>query len=345
MSVIYDRYAELYEQGMGWGSGVGYNGYTGNKSEGEKNNAISLESMSYTPGLLLGRYQYPKLIARGNSVTNYANVYLVYFDANTPNKEIIMRNFRIGKEGTGKYQLFSGGIASDGKSYAEYSNLPDYATGRITAASGASNHYGFGVTSDNRVVIVYYDESAGKLKLVYSSTAVICDSPSTTRKFTVSSINFPDYVGNYVSMTIDGNNRIHIAALDASDSDLVYFQIDKYNSTTYTMARVDQASAVGNWTQIKIRDGIPYIAYYNATEAGGRDAIKLAYAKSSTVNAGVDSNGYTTGNWEYMTVPAITPPQGGTKEFQNVCLDFDSAGLPVVGYLGANIEFGKWLTE
>ena len=114
--------------------------------------------------------------------------------------------------------------------------------------------------------------------------------------------------------------------------------------------RVDQAAAVGNWTQIKLKDGVPYIAYYNATEAGGRESIKLAYANKAitsvnTVVAGVDDEGYTTGNWEYMTVPAITAPQGGKSEFQNVCLDFDSSGNPVVGYLGSNIEFGTWVSE
>ena len=46
-----------------------------------------------------------------------------------------------------------------------------------------------------------------------------------------------------------------------------------------------------------------------------------------------------------MTVPALTPPQGGDAKFQAVCLDFDSANRPVVGYLGTNLEFGKWLDE
>ena len=40
---------------------------------------------------------------------------------------------------------------------------------------------------------------------------------------------------------------------------------------------------------------------------------------------------------------AITPPQGGDTKFQSVCLDFDTKGIPVVGYLGTNLEFGKCL--
>jgi len=115
----------------------------------------------------------------------------------------------------------------------------------------------------------------------------------------------------------------------------------------------EAAFSVGNWTQIKVREvggnRIPYIAYYNASETGSRDPIKLAYVNSgitsSNVPEGVDANGEVTGGWESMTVPAISPPQGGDEKFKNVCLDFDSAGNPVVGYLGNNLEWGKWLNE
>ena len=30
MSFIYDRYAELYADGKGWGTGIGFGGYDGN---------------------------------------------------------------------------------------------------------------------------------------------------------------------------------------------------------------------------------------------------------------------------------------------------------------------------
>ena len=146
--------------------------------------------------------------------------------------------------------------------------------------------------------------------------------------------------------------------------------LPNYNSAEgYKQVTVDQASAVGNWTQIKVKNGVPYIAYYNATETGGRDPIKIAYpvaangktAVQNKENPGVDvepgtayaaggrdkgsATGYTTGSWEYMTVPAISVPQGGDPKFQNVCLGFDEGNNPVVGYLGSNLEFGKALGE
>lgn len=363
MSYIYDRYAELYPRGTGWGSGTVYADYddadvNGNGSENADNNAITLESLSYGNGLQLGRYQYPKLIAKGNSRDAQATIYMMYFDANTTNKDLIFRNFRVGlssakdpNDNDSYKALYSGGSASDGESYAQASNCWDINTaGRKSIATNASNHFAFGVTSDNHVVVVYYDEFAGKLKLKYSNSAVIGINSNNDVPFTEASIDFPDYVGNYVSMAIDENNGIHISAFDAGDSDLAYFYIPRYNGSEMKHVTVDQASAVGNWTQIKLKDNVPYIAYYNATEAGGRESIKLAYANKAitsvnTVVDGVDSDGYTTGDWEYMTVPAITAPQGGKSEFQNVCLDFDSTGKPIIGYLGENLEFGSWCDE
>lgn len=46
-----------------------------------------------------------------------------------------------------------------------------------------------------------------------------------------------------------------------------------------------------------------------------------------------------------MTVPTVTPAQGGGLKLKKVNFDFDTAGRPVLGCLGDNIEFGKWLDE
>ena len=46
-----------------------------------------------------------------------------------------------------------------------------------------------------------------------------------------------------------------------------------------------------------------------------------------------------------MTVPSITPAQGGNAKFRHVNLDFDAAGNPVVGYLGAYLEYGQQVSE
>ena len=324
------------------------------------NNAITLENTALS-SLLLGRYQYPKLIAKGNSKTAKAVVYIAYYDANTTNKEIILRNLQVGiasaVAGT-KYQLYNG------SGYNQYTNLAEntgntatYSTGRLTAASSASQYFDFGVTSDNHIVIVYFDEAEGRLKLKYSNAAVDGSNPTGTVSWTSSGVTFPEYTGTYVSMDIDSHNGIHIAAFDLNDGDLKYFYLPSYGSSNSDLESmtVDAAFSVGQWTQIKVRNDKPYIAYYNNTEAGQRSAIKLAVAEGSvtttgsggigTVEDGLDVQGFVTGKWDCMTVPTITPAQGGMPEFKKVNLGFDTNGRPVLGYLGDNIEFGKWLDE
>jgi hypothetical protein len=198
---------------------------------------------------------------------------------------------------------------------------------------------------------VYYDENTGTLKLKYSSSAIDGTAPTSAVTWTENTaLNLPSYTGMYVSMVLDGNS-VHLAAFDANDSDLKYIHIPNYTGGAHTAVTVDQFGAVGSWAQIKLNNaGVPYISYYNSTETGGRESLKLAYAKKPVTAAkeqlqGVDDNGCTTGNWEYMTVPSLTPPQGGVPKFQKVNLGFNKANEPVLGYLGAEIEFAYPIAE
>lgn len=236
----------------------------------------------------------------------------------------------------------------------ENKNTGAYARGRNIVTSSGSKFYDFGIIS-NRAVYVYYDFSQGRLRLMYSS--VLDGNPETAVTFEENtSITLPDYFGQYVSMTTDTEGGIHIAGFDSNGSDLKYVYLTSYDADDYTEMTVDAAGSVGNWTSIKIDTSDtshpyynkPVIAYYNSTETGGHDAIKLAVANNvvGSVEAGIDSQtDYTLTGWEYMTVPSIDPAQGGSQKFQAVCLDFDSDGRPVVGYLGTNLEFGKALDE
>ncbi|MCR5285736.1 MAG: hypothetical protein K6D95_09070 [Treponema sp.] len=400
MAFVYDKFCEMHElsraignagysrAGGGWGAGVviGDNSYY-QMSYTTGNNAINLESVNYNDDLTIGRYQYPKLKVLGDSTDGAAQVYMMYYDDGAYDPDdtdktggIIFRDFQIGTTVTGTSRaLYSGGSDNENGTYSQKYNFTEntgngddtYSSNyRHIAADNASNHFDFDVTSSGVVVFVYYDSSEDSLVLKYSDV-INGSEPGTAPTWHKADIDFPDNISSYVSMTLDGN-AVHIAAFDSYDSNLVYMYLPSYTSTDLTSVTVDQASAVGNWTQIKVKDGVPYIAYYNATETGGRDPIKLAYpvltkdsngntitASTNKTTPGVDvqpgtpyaasgsgqATGYTTGTWEYMTVPAITPPQGGDPKFQNVCLDFDSDGVPVIGYLGTNLEFGKWYTE
>ncbi|MFO7780870.1 MAG: hypothetical protein R6W94_04525, partial [Spirochaetia bacterium] len=355
MSFIYDRYAELYADGKGWGTGIGFGGYDGSNSEDANNNSVTLETVNFGEGLLLGRYQNPRMAAIGDSTTSHAKVYMLYYDDNTTDRNLVFRNLRVGTDvtGGGTAALYSGGTSSTGDAYAQRANITDSNTsGRITAASDASRYFDMAVTDDFRVIIVYYDESAGRLKLRYSDGPVDGSSPTGAVTWIDSPITFPEYVGNYVSMTLDSNDGIHLSAYDGAEADLSYMFIDAYDSTTLNHVTVDSSFSVGLWTRIEVLENggdiIPYIAYFNSSESGQRDSVKLAYSlsgvTSGNVPAGVE-NGFTTGEWEYLNVPAITPPQGGSLMFKQVNLDFDSNDRPVVGYLGTNLEFGGWIPE
>ena len=362
--LIYDRYAELYTDGQGWGAGTGYAEYPGNWAYNTNNNAIVLESNNYTPGLLLDRYQYPKLIAKGNSQSSFARYYMAYYDNGS--SDLIFRSFRIGTSasigtGTGTIALSTAGSDNQGRIYSgTRSNITsgtgagsnDAGVTRRVISNSASKYFDLAVTNaasgftENVVIAAFYDEENGSLRLRYSSAAIDGSYPAVNITWNTSpaEVNLPAYTGMYVSMAIDAGNRLHIAAFDAIDSVLKYIFIPDYRASDVYCITVDQYGSVGNWADIKLSDGTPYIAYYNATETGGRDSIKMAYAKNAVtaavdVKAGVDTNGYTTGNWEYRTVPAIDPPQGGSVKFQKVNLGFRSDGNPVLGYLGNNIEF------
>lgn len=354
MGVVYDKYASTYTDRSGWAyPGTKYQDQTIVQASATGNNALTLDGMNVGK-VLLDRYQNLKLIAKGNSTkTTNATVYMSYYDDYYGN--IIFRNFKIGTNNTLGYSM-STGVYTNQKETTSYSSS---ATGRNNVVeSFGSKYYDFGITSDNVAVFVYYDFSEGRLRLKYSANATTANStskavtgvPGTAVTFSENTnIVLPDYVGQYVSMCIDSNNHIHIAAFDANDSDLRYIYLDSFNSTSYTELIVDSAGSVGNWTSIKINnENKPVIAYYNATETGGHDAIKLAISNNvaGSVTAGVNSStGYTATGWEYVTIPSIDPAQGGSQKFQQVCLDFDSSGKPVVGYLATNLEFGKQLSE
>ena len=387
--LIYDRFSELHSpsSGNGWGTGVSFG--TGGLvfAHNTNNNAFSLETVNYSGALNIFRYQYPKLIAKGNSNSASGAVfYLLYFDETT--KELAFRNFKIVNNksatpplSTAKPQVnwtrLSGtGNDSEGNSYGNnHTNMRGYdGTGfvatsgvpssqydnaqsleaRKLAASNASKYFDFAVTENNRVIIVYYDESASRLKMRYSSDEVTGEVPTMNIAWTDSKINFPPNVGMYVSMTADGNT-LHISANDGNNGDLMYIVVSDYTKTDFKAVAVDKFGTTGNWTDIKLKpgtsgkDAVPYIAYFNMADIGSRDGNKIARLKSGIgdnpvhkvkgVPEGADANGFTTGMWEYMTVPAITAPQGGSNKFQKVNLGFRTDGTPVIGYLSSNIEF------
>lgn len=325
-----------------------WSGYTGVNSSASGNNALNLDSVNYTPGLQLGRYVNLQMEVKGSSLTagQYSKVYLTWYDNYTG--EILFRNFRVGDSGGGT-NLFTGTTTNQADLTVTSAD-----TSRELVSNQGSPYLSMGITDDDRVVIVYYDQSTGYLNLVYSTTAV--DRADTSTDITWSSpmqINLP-YTGWYVSMFVetDGNtgtaDPIHIAAYDTVNADLRYIYLDSYLDTTPSSARVDAVNSVGIYTDIKVQSGTPYIAYYNNSENGTRDSIKMAKYNgdpSVSVTDGALVTGEYTGDWDVMTVPVNTVPQGGLSKFMRVNIDFDSTGRPVLGYAADTLEYSIKLNE
>jgi hypothetical protein len=98
MALIYDRYAELYANGQGWGAGTGYSGYGGNWTNDTLNNAISLERTDMNGSLLLP-IPVSEIDRKGLLGNRAREVYLLYFDDNTAGATHL-RNLRIGITGS-----------------------------------------------------------------------------------------------------------------------------------------------------------------------------------------------------------------------------------------------------
>jgi len=373
--LIYDRFCELYTpaSGFGWGTGVSFG--TGGLffAHQASTNTFSLETVNYTGKLNIFRYQYPKLYAKGNSNTAAGAVfYLLYFDEVT--KELAFRNFKIINNNSATppanwIHLSNTGSdmanntynfnhtnmrGYDGAGFAPTSGVPsnqyDNARSleaRKKAADNASRFFDLAVTDDNHVIVIYYDEAVSRLKLRYSKNEIKGEAPTADIDWEDSSVNFPINVGTYVSLVCDGSS-LHISANDSSAGDLIYIFVPDYKKADYRAVAVDKYGTTGNWTDIKLKPGtsgekaVPYIAYFNMADIGSRDSNKIAWLKQGVGKApaaGSDSNGFTTGKWEYAVVPAINAPAGGSNKFQKVNLGFRLDNTPIIGYLASNIEF------
>jgi hypothetical protein len=340
----------IYETTPGYADGGAtspyWSGYAGVLANNAGNNAIELDSVNYG-SLALGRYSNIQMVVKGRSNTagQYSRVYLGFYDQNTG--ELLFRNYRVGLAG-GAQTLYSTGR----------SNQADIAvtsgdTSRKLVSNAASQYFALGVTDQNRVVFVYYDQAVGRLKLTCSTAAIDLAAPTDAVTFSAP-LEIPvDYFGWYVSMAIesDGNagtpDPIHIAAYDTSDGDLRYVHFTSYADASPQVVRVDANNSVGIYSSIKVRAGKPWIAYYNNSENGTRDSIKFAryLGSMAAITDGASATGYATGDWEYATVPVNTPPQGGLTKFLKVNLDFNTAGDLIAGYAANSLEYSRRLPE
>ncbi len=332
-------------------------GYPGQLSSWASNNALDLDSNNIG-GLTLSRVNNINLVAKGRSNTagQYARLYMAWYDNVEGN--LYFRNWRVGLGVTGGHALFTG----YGQSNLNDVNVTTRDGSAKLVTSAASAYLAMGVTDQNYVIIVYFDQTDGYLKLVHSATtaggstpaAVDLNNPVTDVVYWSTPRNIaPQYTGWYVSMLVQNDNNaatpdpIHIAAYDSAGADLMYVYLTSFSDTVQKVARVDAKFSVGIYTDIKVNGGRPWIAYYNNSENGTRDSIKLARYNGTlpTVLDGANVDETVTGNWETMTVPVNTVPQGGLNKFIRVNLDFNSSNRPIVGFAASQLEYSTLLAE
>jgi hypothetical protein len=109
------------------------------------------------------------------------------------------------------------------------------------------------------------------------------------------------------------NNRIHMAALNSANKNLVYItgMLNPTGTgdgvlTGVTVQVVDSVGSVGKWCDLSLDvDGNPWIAYQDESYRGSMDGVRMAFRNSTTyTKAMADANGDSIAGWETMNVPA-----------------------------------------
>lgn len=192
--------------------------------------------------------------------------------------------------------------------------------------------------NDDKVVMIWYDNTTDKLMYIYRTNLGTNDTASnmdagTTAKTgrvngrTVTYWSAPEelYSGMLqdCAMTVDKNGGIHIAAYDQGGSNLIYLYKQSYNSTGVYSSVVDAYSQIGAKVSIDTalnasNKVVPYISYY---AEGLRSLPKLAYLPdgitttstttiANSVKDGADEDtDLFTGDWEVTMLPTTSKLQ------------------------------------
>jgi hypothetical protein len=288
----------------------------------------------------LNRFMFPNVIASGTSGS--AEIYVSYFDAHPSRQQIQFFAF---KQNDATSTNLSEPTNDD--AIAGNGNV------MVPNTKGASSQYTAMDLIGSKVLIAYYDPSSGNLKLAYNATPTLSTGLADTSaaNWHSATIDSASQCGANVSMTHDAN-YVYIAYCDSANANLklVVLKVSDYSVVSTTV--IDSYQSVGTWTNVKVINGLPYIAYYNNSYNGTKSSIKIAYpiaANGRTAAQNVNQDGATassdafTGNWEVLSVPALTTPQGGKEEFSRTMLGGYSSGtLPVVAWLGnPKLEYAK----
>ena len=217
----------------------------------------------------------------------------------------------------------------------------------------------FGITA-----IDYAPATAPSVGTVGAGNITLTVATAGLTNWSTITIDSGTTVGSDVSLVSDGTN-LYMAYKDLSNGQLKFARVPWAGTGAPSQGSVSvvvvdgQPSAtttVGAWTNISMMPmptvtgasgSQPVIAYYADSFGGTKNSIRLAIPRFdatgvATLSAGVDGSDNYTGDWEVMTIQAVTNPIGGEEKFNKVQLGkYSSSTLPVVGWVGTKPEYAK----
>lgn len=289
----------------------------------------------------VNRVQRPKLTVSGSGTS--AGVYMAYYDASAGNVK-----FRYGTV-TGADSM-TGGIANNLKGNGtDTGNGASSATGyHLVASAGTTYKPGaytaVGYASDGAAVVAWYDASERRLVYSYNKTPGTAVTSTTNNTWQTNAVVLDsDYAGWYVDLVVVGK-AVHIAYYTSGEGNLKYVYIPEYDKVTKnaetgdltgnaTVVTVDSYLSVGTNITINVRDSIPYIYYYNASQNQTKTSVKVAWLATSLTDLadGAEDDKFT-GKWECMTVPSGNIPVDATV-CGGVPTAADYADKVILGYM------------
>ncbi|MDP3177783.1 MAG: hypothetical protein Q8M76_07755, partial [Spirochaetaceae bacterium] len=195
------------------------------------------------------------------------------------------------------------------------------------------------------------------------ATTVNGDGTIGTATWATLTVDSSGDVGQHVSLVADATGtKLYLAYYDFDNANLKFARVS-WNAgapTVDEVVNIDNYLSAGTWTNIQLMTNSslttqgsdqPVIAYYADSYNGTKKPVRLAFPKfnattgsllAGTTNSGADEE--YSGDWEVITVPALTVPKGGAETFNGVQAGlYSSNTLPVLGWLGTKIEYGKLL--
>ena len=337
----------------------------GDTTNGGKNSlrigftALNTDNNNKYANLVKDRFQSPSI------ATNGTHAYLAYYDLITG--EIRFQGGKISTTRENNKGAITGTLAdnfagkstvktydqekvllqiiasNDGVIDSEYSS--DSSEDPIMAYSG--EYVSIGMTSDNYVVMVWYDSKNNNLMYSYTKAPDNTDNKITgvNRTGWETPTVLIEGAGKYCNLVVDSDNNIHVAAFDSANGDLKYVFIDDFKYTVTTsesgdrtiafdkvVCTVDSYQTVGKELTIDVAEDangyqIPHIGYWGNTPKRPRYAYLADptnfYAKSETDGA---TNDEYTGIWECGIVPTTSTITTDAKRRINVGVRKNSSG-------------------